>query len=139
MDTSPIDMWNENGILDQVQATATELGWQEGDEIVVKIAGSRYSGIHQTEGANAKWSPPFGDVRHNKDAQIVIENLSRRDFTKSTPQDEATILKEFRLGDGGQLYKARELEELPEPTGVVDTRPSTWYNVITWIRKALSR
>ena len=30
--------------------------WEEGDEIVVKIAGTRTSGIHQTEDANPKWA-----------------------------------------------------------------------------------
>ena len=78
-------LFEDNGILDQVNLIADELGWVEGDDIIVKIAGSRTSGIHQTEGANPKWSPPFGDVRHNTDAQIVIENLSRRDMTRSSP------------------------------------------------------
>ena len=105
---------------DLVKALFDELGWEEGDDIEFKIAGCRTSGIHQTDDANPKWAPPFGDVRYNRDAQIVIENLSRRDTTKSTPQDESFILREFRLGHGGQLYKARELEELPEPTRVVD-------------------
>ena len=62
-----------------------DLGWEEGDEIILKIGGSRTSGIHQTEGANPKWSPPFGNVKHNVDAQIVIENVSRRDHTRSSP------------------------------------------------------
>ncbi len=71
--------------IEQLTAIVQDLGWEEGDEIILKIGGSRTSGIHQTEGANPKWSPPFGDVRHNTDAQIVIENLSRRDMTRSSP------------------------------------------------------
>ena len=103
---------------ESVKALIDELGWKEGDDIQIKIAGSRTSGIHQTEGANARWSPPYGDVRHNTDAQIVIENLSRRDLTKSQPIQQDELLTKFHYGDDGQLYKTRELEELPEPTRV---------------------
>ena len=71
--------------IDQLNAIVQDLGWEEGDEIILKIGGSRTSGIHQTEGANPKWSPPFGNVKHNTDAQIVIENVSRRDHTRSSP------------------------------------------------------
>jgi len=119
-----IDLWTEGGVMDTVQSTALELGWEEGDEIIIKIAGTRTSGIHQTEGANARWSPPFGDVRHNTDAQIVIENLSRRDLTKSEPIQQDELLAKFHYGDDGQLYKTRELEELPEPQGVDAPRAS---------------
>ena len=105
-------------INDLVKALFDELGWKEGDDIAIKIAGSRTSGIHQTDDANPKWAPPFGDVRHNRDAQIVIENLSRRDQSKSEPLQQDVLHREFHEGDGGQLYKTRELEELREPTGV---------------------
>ena len=81
----------------KLNALAKELGWEEGDEIVLKIAGTRTSGIHQTEDANPKWAPPYGDVRHNRDAQIVIENLSRRDLSKSTPMGEDELLTKFRV------------------------------------------
>ena len=105
---------------DLVKALFDELGWEEGDDIEFKIAGCRTSGIHQTDDANPKWAPPFGDVRYNRDAQIVIENLSRRDLTKSQPIQQDTLLEQFCYGDDGQLYKKRELAELPEPTRVVD-------------------
>ena len=104
-----------------VKALFDELGWEEGDDIEIKIAGSRTSGIHQTEDANPKWAPPYGDVRHNRDAQIVIENLSRRDVSKSQPLQQDALLSQFYVGDGGQLYKKRELEELPESSRVVDS------------------
>ena len=71
--------------IERLNEIVQDLGWEEGDEIILKIGGSRTSGIHQTEGANPKWSPPFGNVKHNTDAQIVIENVSRRDHTKSSP------------------------------------------------------
>ena len=90
-----------------VKALFDELGWKEGDDIAIKIAGSRTSGIHQTEDANPKWAPPYGDVRHNKDAQIVIENLSRRDLSKSKPYTEDELLSKFRVGSSGQLFIER--------------------------------
>jgi len=103
---------------DLVKALFDELGWEEGDDIAIKIAGGRTSGIHQTDDANPKWAPPFGDVRYNRDAQIVIENLSRRDQSKSQPLQQDVLHREFHEGDSGQLYKTRELEELRESTGV---------------------
>ena len=101
-----------------VKALFDELGWEEGDDIEIKIAGSRTSGIHQTDDANPKWAPPYGDVRHNRDAQIVIENLSRRDVSKSQPLQQDALHREFYEGDCGQLYKTRKLEELREPRGM---------------------
>ena len=132
-------LWASGGVLDQISDLAKELGWEHGDELIVKIAGSRVSGIHQTEEANPKWAPPYGDVRHNSDAQIVIENLSRRDLSKSKPLQQDQLHREFYEGDGGQLYKASELETLQEREPVVDSRNLPWYNVIDWIRKALSK
>jgi len=119
-------MNNDGGINDMttdelVRALFDELGWEEGDDIEIKIAGARTSGIHQADDANPKWSPPFNDVRYNRDAQIVIENLSRRDNTKSQPIQQDELLKKFHYGDDGQLYKTRELGELQEPTRVDDT------------------
>ena len=122
-----------------VKALFDELGWEEGDDIEIKIAGSRTSGIHQTDDANPKWAPPFGDVRHNRDAQIVIENLSRRDVSKSQPLQQDVLLEKFYVGDGGQLYAKRKLEELREPPRVDDTRTSKRTKFINWIRKTLSR
>ena len=109
---------------DLVKALFDELGWEEGDDIEVKIAGARTSGIHQTDDANPKWAPPFGDIRYNRDAQIVIENLSRRDVSKSQPLQQDVLHREFYEGDGGQLYKTRKLEELREPTRVDAPRDS---------------
>lgn len=123
----------------KLNALAKELGWEDGDEIVLKIAGTRTSGIHQTEDANPKWAPPYGDVRHNRDAQIVIENLSRRDLSKSTPMGEDELLTKFRVDSGGQLYKARELEELPEPTPMADAGGHPWLAIVNWIRETVSK
>lgn len=134
-----MQLWEDGSTLDQVNKVAKELGWEEGDEIIVKIAGSRISGIHQTETANAKWAPPFGTVSHNRDAQIVIENVSRRDLSKSTPMDEDELLTKFRVDSRGQLYKANQLEELPEPSPMDDSGSHPWIQLIDWARKALSK
>ena len=132
-------LWDDGGTLDQITNLVKELGWEAGDEIVVKIAGTRVSGIHQAEGANPKWAPPFGTVTHNRDAQIVIENLSRRDLSKSTPMDEDELLSKFRVSSSGQLYKANQLEELPEPSPMADAGGHPWIRLIDWAREALSK
>ena len=134
-----MQLWDDGGTLDQVNQVANKLGWKEGDEIVVKIAGTRTSGIHQTESANPKWAPPFGDVRHNSDAQIVIENLSRRDFSKSTPMDEDELLTKFRVDSSGQLYKANQLEILSEPTPMADAGGHPWLAIVNWLRDTLPK
>ena len=137
--TISMQLWDDGGTLDKVTKVANELGWEEGDEIVVKIAGTRTSCIHQTEGANTRWSPPYGTVTHNNDAQIVIENVSRGDFSKSKPMDEVELLSKFRVGSDGQLYKIREPEELPEPSPMADTRSHPWLEIIDWIRSTVSK
>ena len=123
----------------KLNALAKELGWEDGDEIVLKIAGTRTSGIHQTEDANPKWAPPYGDVRHNRDAQIVIENLSRRDLSKSTPVDEVELLSKFRVGGDGKLYASRQLDPLPEPTPMASPWYSRGLELIKRINKTLSK
>ena len=54
-----------------------ELGWNYNDEVVVEVGGTVVSGIHQAEGANERWSTPFGIRKYNKDAFIVIKNVNR--------------------------------------------------------------
>ena len=121
----------------KLNALAKELGWEEGDEIVIKIAGTRTSGIHQTEDANPKWAPPYGDVRHNRDAQIVIENLSRRDQTKSNPLSGLELQQHFHIGSSGELHKTQQLETLPEPSPMADAGGHPWLAVVNWLRKTL--
>ena len=134
-----MQLWDDGGTLDEVNKVANELGWEEGDEIVVKIAGTRVSGIHQTEGANPKWAPPYGTVTHNRDAQIVIENLSRRDLSKSAPMGEDELLTKFRVDSSGQLYKANQLDPLPEPSPMADAGGHPWLAIVDWIRNTLSK
>ena len=60
-----------------------ELGWEAGDNIVVDIGGTQVSGIDVGEEYNKKWQSPIGTRKYNKDAFIVIKNLSRSPFEPS--------------------------------------------------------
>jgi len=72
-------------INEQVAILAQKYGWEEGDDIVVEMAGTQVSGIDVGEEYNKKWQSPLGTRKYNKDAFIVIKNQSRRDLTKSQP------------------------------------------------------
>ena len=65
-----------------------KLGWEEGDEISVEMAGTQISGIDVGEEYNKKWQSPIGTRKINKDAFIVIKNQDRRDLSKSQPNPE---------------------------------------------------
>lgn len=65
-----------------------KLGWEEGDEISVELAGTQISGIDVGEEYNKKWQSPIGTRKINKDAFIVIKNQDRRDLSKSQPNPE---------------------------------------------------
>ena len=73
---------------DELWNTIGTLGWNvREDNIVIEIGGTQVSGIDQPEGYNKKWSSPLGHRKYNKDAFIVLKNLSRNDDTKSQPMD----------------------------------------------------
>ena len=71
-----------SGKLSDVIAT---LKWDCYDDVVVEIAGTSVSGIDVGEEYNKKWQSPIGTRKYNKDAFIVIKNLSRSPFTPSQP------------------------------------------------------
>ena len=76
--------YTEDGLIEAVAA----LGWDvRRDNIVIEIGGTAVSGIHQGEDYNKKWATPFGVRKYNKDAFIVIKNLSRTPFEPSLPMD----------------------------------------------------
>ena len=76
MQFSQDDLWNQ----------IASLGWDvRHDNIHIEIGGTQVSGIEQPEGYNKKWAAQKGDRKYNKDAFIVIKNLSRNDDTKSQP------------------------------------------------------
>ena len=73
---------------DELWNTIDTLGWNvREDNIVIEIGGTQVSGIDQPEGYNKKWAAPLGHRKYNKDAFIVLKNLSRNDDTKSQPMD----------------------------------------------------
>ena len=78
MDFSQDDLWE----------TIDKLDWGvRHDHIVIEIGGTVVSGIHQGEDYNKKWATPYGTRKYNKDAFIVIKNLSRTPFASSLPMD----------------------------------------------------
>ena len=72
---------------EQVALIAQKYGWEEGDNIIVEMAGTQVSGIDVGEVYNKKWQSPIGTRKYNKDAFIIISNQSRRDLTRSQPMD----------------------------------------------------
>ena len=74
-------------MIDEINSIIEKLEWEEGDEIVVEMAGTQVSGIDVGEVYNKKWQSPIGTRKYNKDAFIIISNQSRRDLTRSLPMD----------------------------------------------------
>jgi len=73
---------------DELWNTIATLGWNvRDDNIVIEIGGTQVSGIYQGEEYNKKWASQYGNRKYNKDAFIVLKNLSRNDDTKSQPMD----------------------------------------------------
>ena len=91
---------------DELWNTIATLGWNvRDDNIVIEIGGTTVSGIHQGEDYNKKWATPYGVRKYNKDAFIVLKNLSRNDDTKSQPMDRE--------------HKPHHLRETAEPQDIV--------------------
>ena len=75
-------------VYEQVASLVRKYGWEEDDEITVEMAGTQVSGIDVGEEYNKKWQSPIGTRKYNKDAFIVIKNLSRTPFEPSQPNPE---------------------------------------------------
>ena len=130
---------NRNTWQEQIEQQLINLGWEEDDEILVEVGGTVVSGIHQPPDANPKWTLPFGKRRYNKDAFLIISNASRRETVRSQPLSDEQLSKGFHYGSNGQLYKTRELEELPESPRVDPPRLNTWSQITNWVRNTLSK
>ena len=79
----------EDGIFDQVQEITQKLGWDNlDDNIVVEIGGTSVSGIDVGEEYNKKWQSPKGTVKYNKEAFIIIKNISRSPVIPSEPNPD---------------------------------------------------
>ena len=82
-------LWEEDGVFDQVQEITQKLGWDNlDDNIVVEIGGTSVSGIDVGEEYNKKWQSPKGTVKYNKEAFIIIKNLSRSPVVPSEPNPD---------------------------------------------------
>jgi len=61
--------------------TMSSLGWNVStDQINIEIGGTS---VYEIEGAGTKWAPLKGTRKYNKDAFIVIKNISRTPFEPS--------------------------------------------------------
>ena len=70
---------------DNIKDTIAELGWDCYDDVAVEIGGTS---VYEIEGAGTKWAPVKGTRKYNKDAFIVIKNLSRNPTVPSQPNPE---------------------------------------------------
>ena len=101
-------------VYEKVASLAQKYGWEEGDNIVVEMAGTQVSGIDVGEVYNKKWQSPIGTRKYNKEAFIVIKNLSRDLFESSKPMDrehkphhhktEKELAAELKKGDDVKMY-----------------------------------
>ena len=69
-------------MLGQLSLALEELGWDANDDITVDIGGAS---VYEIDGSGTKWAPVKGTVKYNKDAFIVIKNVSRNPFVPSQP------------------------------------------------------
>ena len=67
-------------------ATMDDLGWDKSDPLEIQIGGTS---VYAIDGAGTKWAPLKGTRKYNKDAFIVIKNMSREEFVPSqAPKQE---------------------------------------------------
>ena len=81
--------------LGQLSVALQKLEWTADDEIAVEIGGTQVSGIDVGEYYNPKWSSPIGTRKYNKDAFIVIENVTRNPVVPSQPNPELKQAHEY--------------------------------------------
>ncbi len=101
-------------VYEQISSLAQKYGWEEGDNIVVEMAGTQVSGIDVGEVYNKKWQSPMGTRKYNKEAFIVIKNLTRDPFESSKPMDrehkpqhlktEKELAAELKKEDDTKMY-----------------------------------
>jgi hypothetical protein len=82
--------------------TIQTLGWDTNDDIHIEIGGTVVSGIHQGEEYNKKWATPFGVRKYNKDAFIVIKNLSRNPTISSVNDDPERLAHHSKVETSDQ-------------------------------------
>ena len=73
------------GMLGQLAIALEKMGWDQGDNVAVEIAGTS---VYEIDGAGTKWAPVKGTRKYNKDAFIIIKNLDRNPTVPSVPNPE---------------------------------------------------
>ena len=73
------------GMLGQLSIALEKMGWEQGDNVAVEIAGTS---VYEIDGAGTKWAPVKGTRKYNKDALIVIKNLDRNPTVPSQPNPD---------------------------------------------------
>ena len=73
------------GMLGQLAIALEKMGWEQGDNVAVEIAGTS---VYEIDGAGTKWAPVKGTRKYNKDAFIVIKNLDRNPTVPSVPNPD---------------------------------------------------
>ena len=97
------------GMLGQLAIALEKMGWEQGDNVAVEIAGTS---VYEIDGAGTKWAPVKGTRKYNKDAFIVIKNLDRNPTVPSVPNPE---LKGHHLKSEKEL--AAELKRSDDAKG----------------------
>ena len=72
-------------MLGQLAIALEKMGWEQGDNVAVEIAGTS---VYEIDGAGTKWAPVKGTRKYNKDAFIVIKNLDRNPTVPSVPNPD---------------------------------------------------
>ena len=75
-------------MLGQFSIALQQLGWDPEDELKVDIGGVAATGTATHPDANPKWAKPFGTITYQKDAFIVIKNVSRNPVVPSQPNPD---------------------------------------------------
>lgn len=83
----PYSRFLELSQVDEIKQLIDIYGWEASDDIVIEMAGTQVSGVDVGEVYNKKWQSPIGTRKYNKEAFIVIKNLSRDLFESSKPMD----------------------------------------------------
>jgi|TARA_B100000073_G_scaffold275023_1_gene234996 hypothetical protein len=66
---------------EQLWSTMSDLGWDVSTEkLEIQVGGTS---VYEIDGAGTKWAPVKGTRKYNKDAFIVIKNMSRETFEPS--------------------------------------------------------
>ena len=97
------------GMLGQLAVALEKMGWDQGDNVAVEIAGTS---VYEIDGAGTKWAPVKGTRKYNKDAFIIIKNLDRNPTVPSVPNPE---LKGHHLKSEKEL--AAELKRSDDAKG----------------------